>query len=74
MYKELVKLKDLRVNLEKYLARLSKTGGFTVVRRSEPLFDVTPVEGARGEVWEEVIDFTRLKQGGVNIKEILARL
>lgn len=74
MYKNLVKLKDLRVNLDKYLAQLDKVGTLTVIRRSEPIFNISAINNTADESWETVIDFTKLKKGGVEIKEILARL
>lgn len=75
MYNELIKLKDLRENLDKYLSRLDKTGGFTVVRRSSPIFNISPVDAATdNDLWESVVDFTRIKKGGVNVNDILSRL
>lgn len=74
MYKNLVKLKDLRMNLDKYLAKLSKVGTLTVIRRSEPIFNISAIDSVDDELWETVADFTKLKKGGVEIKEILARL
>lgn len=57
--------------MPKYAARVKKGESFLVMKRSKPLFRVAPVEH---ELWEEVIDFTSLKRGGVDIKELLARL
>lgn len=74
MYQETVKLKDLRQNLKKYLQAVAKGQGFTVIRRSEPIFNITPIVEKGDEAWETVIDFTSLRRGGVNIKEILTRL
>ena len=66
-----VKLKELRQNLEKYYKRVRDGESFIVSRRSEPLFKISPVnEGA----WEEIIDFTKIQKGGVNIKDLLKRL
>lgn len=74
MYQNLVKLKDLRINLDKYLAQLNKVGTLTVVRRSEPIFNISSLEYSINESWESVIDFTRLKKGGIDIKSVLSRL
>ena len=41
-----------------------------VIRRSKVLFKVVPAE----EEWEEVVDFTQIKRGGVDINEVLSRL
>jgi prevent-host-death family protein len=66
-----VKLKELRQDLEKYYKRVREGESFVVMRRSEPLFKICPVnDGA----WEEVIDLTKIQKGGVNINEILKRL
>ena len=66
-----VKLKELRQNLENYYKRVMDGESFIVTRRAEPLFKICPVnEGA----WEEVIDFTKIQKGGVNINDLLKRL
>lgn len=44
---------------------------FIVFKISKPLFRISPVEESP---WEEVIDFTRIKKGGVDIKELLKRM
>ena len=67
----LINLKDLRQNMTKYAALIAKGGSFVVMKRSKPLFRISP---ANDERWEEVIDFTKVKKGGVKIKEILSRL
>lgn len=74
MYQNLVKLKDLRINLDKYLEQLNKVGTLTVIRRSEPIFNISAISDTADESWEAVIDFTKLKKGGIAIKEILTRL
>ena len=63
-------LKELRQNVEKYVREIVKGHSFIVVRRSRPLFRVVPLE----EEWEEVVDFTKIRKGGVNLKELLSRL
>ncbi|MBI5077015.1 hypothetical protein HZB94_01360 [Candidatus Falkowbacteria bacterium] len=66
-----IKLKELRENLGEYCQKVKTGQSFIVIRRSEPIFKISPVnEGA----WEEVIDFTKIKKGGVDVKEILKRL
>jgi len=42
-----------------------------VFKKSKPLFKISPIDE---EYWEEVIDFTKIKKGGVNLKELLKRL
>jgi len=42
-----------------------------VYRRSEPVFRIGP---AVEERWDEVIDFTKIQKGGVDIDAVLERL
>lgn len=67
---QIVGLKELRQDVEKYVGEVKKGKSLIVVRRSRPLFKMTPVE----DEWEEVIDFTKIRKGGVSIEEILSRL
>lgn len=69
--KNIVGLKELRENMNKYAERVAQGETFVVFKQSKPLFKIIPVED--GE-WEEVIDFTKIKKGGVKISELLARL
>ena len=66
-----IKLKSLRENLESYRQKFKAGESFIVIRRSEPIFKISPVDD---EAWEEVIDFTKIKKGGVEINEVLKRL
>lgn len=70
MTKQAIGVKDLRVTFDKYAKRVQSGESFIVYRKSQPLFRIVPLD----EHWEEVIDFTALKKGGVNIKELLKRL
>ena len=66
----IVGLKELRQNLERYAVLVKKGKSIIVVRRSKPLFKISPLE----EEWEQVIDFTKVRKGGVAVKELLSRL
>ncbi len=66
-------LKELRQNMEKYVKQVKKGESIVVLRRSIPLFKISPVENKEDD-WEEVIDFTKIKKGGVDIKDILSRI
>lgn len=68
----IVGVKELRENLEDYIVKINKGASFTVVRRSKPVFTINPVNA--DENWEEVVDFTKIKKGGIRIDEILSRL
>lgn len=68
---KIIGLKELRENVEKYAKDVQKGSTLLVVKRSKPLFRITPPQE---ELWEEVIDFTKIRKGGVDIQDILARL
>lgn len=54
-----------------YIAKVSKGESFLVFKQSKPIFKITP---PNDDEWEEAIDFTKIKKGGVKIDEILSRL
>jgi len=68
---DIVTLKNLRENMQEYAQKVQKGNSFIVFKRSIPLFKISPVEI---EQWEEVMDFTKIKKGGIDIKELLQRL
>lgn len=68
----IIGLKDLRENVATYAKAVAKGKSFIVVKQSKPLFKISPFNNT--EEWEEVVDFTKVKKGGVNIKEILKRI
>ena len=68
----LVSLKELREQFPKYIDAIGKGRSFMVIKRSKPIFKIIPIE--EGESWETVVDFTKLRKGGVNISEVLARI
>ncbi len=70
--KRIVGLKELRENINTYVTKVQKGQSFTVVRKSKPLFTISPVDTE--DMWEEVIDFTKIRKGGVPIEDILKRL
>lgn len=71
----IVGLKDLRENMEEYIKAVDAGKSFTVVRRSRPIFRLTPVdEWGDDGVWEKVIDFTEIHPEGVPIGEVVKGL
>ena len=68
----LVGLKELRQNMTVYAKKVSQGSSFIVLKKSKPLFRISPVENE--EKWEVITDFTKIKKGGVDIDEVLARL
>lgn len=73
MKPSIVGLKELRENIQTYIAQVAKGNSFTVVRRSRPVFVISPPDQERGQ-WEPVIDLTNIKKGGVTIADLLSRL
>jgi len=75
MKTNIIGLKELRENMETYISQVKKGKSFTVVRRSSPVFRVTPVDELGDEgVWETVVDFSSLKGGGMPAKQFLKLL
>jgi antitoxin (DNA-binding transcriptional repressor) of toxin-antitoxin stability system len=67
----IIGLKDFRMNVEKYAKTAQKGVSVVVMRRSKPIFRISPVEEGN---WEEVLDFTKMRKGGVNIEDLISRL
>ncbi|MBD3311187.1 MAG: type II toxin-antitoxin system prevent-host-death family antitoxin [Candidatus Magasanikbacteria bacterium] len=67
-----IALNDLRQKMNHYAEKVKSGESFIVLKRSKPLFKISPIE--ENQRWEEVIDFTKIKKGGVDIDEILKRL
>ena len=44
-----------------------------VVRKSKPVFKISPPD-EDNDLWETVIDFTKIKRGGVKLGDVLSRL
>lgn len=68
--KKTIGLKELRKNMSAVAQKTQRGQSFIIAKQSKPLFKIIPLE----EEWEEVIDFTKIRKGGVNIKDLLARL
>ena len=71
MKTNIIGLRDLREHTDKYIDMVNKGESLIVIRRSKPIFKISPPEEGR---WEAVTDFSKIKKGGININEILARL
>ena len=68
--KNILGLKEFRNNTENYIKKVKKGESFTIVRRSSPVFKISPVEDDE-LLWEPVVDFTKIKRGGVSANIIL---
>ena len=69
----LIGLKELRENADIYISEVQKGKSFIVVRRSKPVFKLSPPDDDVG-LWETVIDFTKIKKGGVGLRGLLSCL
>lgn len=69
----IIGLKELRENVNNYVAEVKKGKSFIVVRKSKPLFKISP-PADDSELWEQVIDFTKIKKNGVSAKEVLKEI
>ena len=70
----IVGLKELRENIERYITQVRRGQSFIVIRRSTPVFKITPPLTTDEGIWEEVVDFTKIKKGGIELGKLLARL
>ncbi|HBR80418.1 MAG: hypothetical protein UX09_C0032G0005 [Candidatus Uhrbacteria bacterium GW2011_GWE2_45_35] len=64
-------LKDLRQKVGYYARQINRGESFIVMRKNQPLFRLSPIED---EAWETVIDFTKIKRGGIEINDLLTRI
>ncbi|HEY4715380.1 MAG TPA: hypothetical protein VIH31_02645 [Candidatus Paceibacterota bacterium] len=73
--KNIIGLKDLRDNMETWISQVGKGKSFVVVRKSKPVFNITPVDewGDEG-TWETVVDFRDKKGKGVPAEDLLKML
>lgn len=71
---KIIGLKDLRENLPSYEKKIAAGDSFLVVKKSKPIFRLTPVDQEEESLWQDVIDFTKIKKGGVAIADLLSRL
>lgn len=69
---DIVSLKELRKEFPRYIAAMAAGRSFTVVKRSKPIFQMSPLDDA-GK-WQTIADFTKLSPEGVDADEILANL
>ena len=72
MKNTIVGLKELRENIDTYIAEVRKGKSFIVVRKSRPIFKIVPSE--LEEQWETVADFTSINKHGVSAAAILKEL
>ena len=73
---KIIGLKELRQDTEKYIAAAKRGQSFLVMRRSKPIFRVTPPIDEWGDdgIWQTVIDLTQIKKGGISLTELIKKL
>lgn len=68
----IIGLKEFRADVPGIVSRIAKGQSFVVIKRSKPVFKMVPVDEENS--WETVIDFTKIKKGGVHIQDIIAAI
>lgn len=66
-------LKELREHTERYIKRVRRGDSFVVFRRSEPVFKLSPAN-EDDNLWETVVDFTKINTEGVPARDVLKAL
>ncbi|MSU73980.1 hypothetical protein EXS56_02455 [Candidatus Kaiserbacteria bacterium] len=73
----IIGLKELRDNVDTYIAAVKKGKKFTVFRHSKPVFSIVPpgeveydLDELDGSGWKTVVDFT--KKGAPTVDEFIA--
>jgi prevent-host-death family protein len=69
----IVGLKELRENIDSYISAVEKGRSFVVVRKSKPVFKISSLEES-DDLWEKIVDFTKIRKGGIGINQLLVRL
>jgi antitoxin (DNA-binding transcriptional repressor) of toxin-antitoxin stability system len=72
MKTNIIGFKEFRESAEKYISRINAGESFTVLRRSKPIFKITPIEDE--EIWETVADFTLINPAGVPVRDLIKAL
>ncbi len=65
---QIIGLKELRLDTEKYIKKIAKGESFVVVKRSKPVFIISKVK----EKWETILDVS--DEGGIPLKDLQSHL
>jgi len=71
--KNIIGLKELREHADTYVNQVGRGRSFIVMRRSKPVFKISPPD-EDDALWEPVVDFTKIQKGGVSLKSLLSRI
>jgi len=73
MFKDnLITVRELREDMPTIINKVRRGGEFLVLKKSKPVFRISSPEA--DEDWETVIDFTKIKKGGIEINELIKAL
>jgi hypothetical protein len=77
---QIIGLKELKQNPDVYAKKVHQGHSFIVVKQSKPMFRISsPVipdvpeidlDEADGKGWKTIIDFTKIRKGGVPIEQV----
>lgn len=67
----IVGLKELREQTAPLIDRVQNGETLVVMRRSKPLFKISPIDE---DGWETVVDFTKFRKGGISASDLIKRL
>lgn len=73
MKNTIIGLKELRENVDTYIAQIERGQSFIVVRRSRPVFKIAPPDESATQ-WETVVDFTEFYKEGIPARQLLKKL
>lgn len=68
----IIGFKEFRLDAEKFIERIDCGESFTVLKRSKPVFKLSPVDDE--EMWESVADFSKINKKGVLISDVISAL
>ena len=74
----IVNVKELRLNMDKYVNAVARGKSFLVMKRSKPVFQINPIKeislAEDGKGWRTVVDFTKIRKSGVPLEEAMKAL
>ena len=73
MKNSVIGLKELRENADIFISQVGKGRSFVVVRRSKPIFKISPPDES-DDLWEKVVDFTKIYKDGIPARQLLKKL
>lgn len=72
MKDNLITVRELREDMPTIINKIRRGNEFLVLKKSKPVFRLSAPEN--DDNWETVIDFTKIKKGGVKIDDLIRAL